>query len=138
MTEKSHVSLEQHVCVVCTMRYETGAILIDRRLRDSLDRHTVTGWGLCPEHRTLFEDGYIALVECNPDRSGNPSPGDLVKSDKAHRTGKVAHLKRDVFNGLFNVPRDDKLPCIFVEPGVIEQVQALAEESNSPDDPRIR
>ena len=39
--------------------------------------------------------------------------------------------KRDVFNGLFNVPRDDKLPCIFVEPGVIEQLQALAEEPKS-------
>jgi len=131
MNEKSHVSMELHVCLVCTMTYETGALLIDRRLRESLDRHTVTGWGLCPQHQALFDDGYIALVECDPEHSGNPSPGDLVKPDKAYRTGRLAHVKRDVFDRLFNVPRNDKLPCVFVEPGVIEKLQALAEESSA-------
>ncbi len=131
MTEKSHVSVEQHVCLVCTTRYETGAILIDRRLHDSLDRHTLTGWGLCPEHQVLFDEGYIAVVECDPERSGNPSQGDRVKPDKAYRTGKVAHVKQDAFDRLFNLPRDDKLACVFVEPGVIETLQALSEAPQS-------
>jgi len=48
MNDKSHVSLEQRVCLVCGTTFDTGAILLDKRLRQHLDRHTVTGWGLCP------------------------------------------------------------------------------------------
>ena len=51
MNDKSHVSLEQHVCLVCGTAFDTGAILLDKRLRASMERHTATGWGLCPEHQ---------------------------------------------------------------------------------------
>lgn len=51
MSDKSHVSLEQHVCLVCGARFDTGAVLLDRRLRASMEYQTVTDWGLCPEHR---------------------------------------------------------------------------------------
>lgn len=57
MDEKSHVSMEQHVCLVCGQLFDTGAILLDRRLRPSMEHHTVTGWDLCPEHRRLYEEG---------------------------------------------------------------------------------
>ncbi|SFE17291.1 hypothetical protein SAMN03159379_07464, partial [Variovorax sp. NFACC26] len=46
MDEKSHVSMEQHLCLVCGLGFDTGGILFDRRLRQSMQRHTVTGWGL--------------------------------------------------------------------------------------------
>jgi hypothetical protein len=82
MSEKSHVSLERHLCLVCGAEYDTGAILLDRRLRASLDRHTTTGWGLCPEHRRLCDEGFVALVECDPARSAvsRPRPTDLSRS----------------------------------------------------------
>ncbi|MGV7186984.1 ATPase [Xanthomonas axonopodis] len=124
MNEKSHVSLEQHVCLVCGSAFETGAILLDRRLRASLERHTATGWGLCPEHQQLFDAGFVALVECDPQRSGSPAT-DRVKPEQAYRTGRLAHLKREVFAEVFNVQIEDKQPCVFVEPGVIEQLQAM-------------
>lgn len=44
--EKSHVSLERHLCLVCGVGFETGAILLDRRLRARMQRHAATGWGL--------------------------------------------------------------------------------------------
>ena len=66
MNDKSHVSLEQHVCLVCGKAFETGAILRDKRRRASMERHTATGWGLCPEHQKLSDDGFVALLECDP------------------------------------------------------------------------
>ena len=36
MNDKSHVSLEQHVCLVCGTAFDTGAILLDKRLRASM------------------------------------------------------------------------------------------------------
>ena len=53
MSEKSHVSKERHLCLVCGTEYDTGTILLDRRLRACLDRHTITDWGLCAQHQQL-------------------------------------------------------------------------------------
>ena len=125
MNEKSHVSLEQHVCLVCGTRFDTGAVLLDRRLRASMERHTATGWGLCPEHQKLSDDGFVALVECDPQRSGSPAGGGRVKPEQAYRTGRLAHLKREAFAQVFDVPIAADQPCVFVEPGVIEQLQTM-------------
>lgn len=95
MNDKSHVSLEQHVCLVCGKAFDTGTILLDKRLRASMEHHTKTGWGLCPEHQKLADDGFVALVECDPQRSG--SPGGRLKPEQAYRTGRLAHLKHHVF-----------------------------------------
>jgi hypothetical protein len=129
MSEKSYVSMERHLCLVCGTEYDTGAILLDRRLRASLDRHTTTGWGLCPEHQRLFDNGFVALVECDPAKSGHPSSADRLKPDQAYRTGRVAHLKRDVFARVFGDPIDSKLSSVFVEPGVIEKLEAMVKKS---------
>ena len=128
MSEKSHVSMERCVCFVCGTEYDTGAILLDRRLRASLERYTITGWGLCPEHQRLYDDGFVGLVECDPAKSGHPSSADRLKPEQAYRTGRVIHLKRDAFARAFNVPIDAKLLFVFVEPGVIEKLQAMIQQ----------
>ena len=125
MNDKSHVSLEQHVCLVCGKAFDTGTILLDKRLRASMEHHTKTGWGLCPEHQKLADDGFVALVECDPQRSGSPAGGGRVKPEQAYRTGRLAHLKREAFAQVFNVPIAADQPCVFVEPGVIEQLQTM-------------
>lgn len=122
MNDKSHVSLEQHLCLVCGVAFDTGNLLLDRRLRASLEWHTTTGWGLCAEHRQRFEEGYVALVECDPQRSGSPAHQDRLPPDRVWRTGRLAHLKREVFAKVFNVSIGSRQPCVFVEPGVIEQL----------------
>ena len=126
MDEKSYVSMEQHLCVVCATPFDTGSILLDRRLRSSMKRHTTTGWGLCPEHERLHSEGFVALVECDPQRSGAPSGDGRMKSEQAYRTGRLAHLKRDAFARVFNVVIVADQPVVFVEPGVIERLQAMA------------
>lgn len=130
MSDKSHVSMEQHVCLVCGHPFDTGSLLLDRRFRATMVLRTTTCWGLCPEHQALFDDGYVALVECDPERSGIVSGGETVQPDEAYRTGPVAHFKREAFARVFNVALGDRQPCVFVEPGVIARLRALTEESS--------
>jgi len=129
MNDKSHVSMEQHVCLVCGVTFDTGVVLLDKRLRASMERRTKTGWGLCAEHQKLADDGFVALVECDPQRSG--SPGGSPKPEQAYRTGRLAHLKRHVFTTVFNVPIEANQPCVFVEPGVIAQLEAMVLSASS-------
>lgn len=124
MDDKSYVSLERRLCLVCGTPFDTGTLLLDKRLRASMKRHTTTGWGLCPEHQKLSDDGFVALVECDPQRSGSPAEGHL-KPEQAYRTGRLIHLRRTVFAKVFNVSIEDKQACVFVEPGVIEQLQTM-------------
>ena len=125
MDDKSHVSLEQQLCLVCGTAFDTGNILLDRRLRASMKHHTTTGWGLCAEHQKLSDDGFVTLAECDPERSGSPAGGGCVNPEQAYRTGRPAHRKRKVLTELFNVPITAEQPFVFVEPGVIEQLQAM-------------
>jgi len=122
MTNKSHVSLESHLCVVCGKPYDTGAILLDRRLRQSLEPHTMTGWGLCPEHQALHDQGWVALVECDPDRSEGPDPEGRIDPVKAYRTGRIAHVKREHVAKVIKVPIPADLPLVFVEPAVMDMM----------------
>ncbi|MDP9606202.1 hypothetical protein ABL840_18965 [Variovorax sp. NFACC27] len=57
-----------------------------------MKRHTVTGWNLCDAHRKLFDEGFVTLVECDPDRSGVPVDQDPVRPEQAWRTRWLAHL----------------------------------------------
>lgn len=127
MNEKSHVSLEQRVCLVCGTTFDTGSVLLDRRLRASMERHTATGWGLCAEHQRLFDDGYIALVECDPQRSGLPTAGDKLKPEQAYRTGRLAHVRREAFARLFNMEVRAGQACVFVDPEAIDWLHGITE-----------
>jgi hypothetical protein len=125
MNDKSHVSMEQHTCLVCAKTYDTGAILLDRTLRATLERHTMTGWGLCPEHEKFTQEGFIALVECDPDKSDTPDAQGNLKPWRVFRTGIVTFLKREAFLRLFEVPSPEQLPpCVFVEPAVTQLIKS--------------
>jgi hypothetical protein len=123
MNDKSHVSMEQHLCIVCLAEHDTGSILLDRRLRDSLKPKTTTGWGMCPACEQKRADGFIALVACDPAKS--EIAGDRVRDPGgAYRTGDIIHIKREAFAKVFNVPAPDKGVC-FVEPAVVDMLKKL-------------
>ena len=48
-----------------------------------------------------------------------------MKPEQAYRTGRLAHLRRAVFAQVFNVPIANGQACVFVEPGVIDQLQSM-------------
>ena len=127
MNDKSHVSMERCVCLICGIHYDTGAILLDRRLRASMERYMTTGWGLCPEHRKMHEQGYIALVECDLEKSEQLSADDRAKPEGMYRTGRIAHLKREVFIKLFKDTAEADRPCVFVDHAIIERLQRMVQ-----------
>ena len=121
MGTKSHVGMEQNVCPVCGKAFDTGTILLDRRLRNSLERKTVTGWSLCPEHAKLWEKGYIALVECDPEKS--QFSGGTIKPEDAFRKGRIVHIRKAVAARIFNVEMTS--PVAFVEPAVVDMLEEM-------------
>jgi hypothetical protein len=129
MNDKSHVSMERHVCLVCGIAFDTGSILLDKRLLAGMECHTTTGLGLCDEHQRMADEGFVALVECDPERSGAQSANGRMKLEHAYRTGRVMHLKREVFADVFNVPIEADRPIVFIEPGVIERLEAMRREA---------
>lgn len=131
MSDKSYVTMEQHVCLVCGTTYDTGSILLDRRLRKTFDHKTVTGNGLCPEHQKLYDEGYIALIEIDPMRSAASASG-YVKPEDAYRTGVITHMRRAAFSQVFNTSceRDGKmLPLIFVDAEVTAKLKSMMKEA---------
>lgn len=125
---KSHVSMETKQCLVCAKEFNVG-VLLDRRLRDSLESKTLTGYGLCDEHNELFEDEYIALIGI--DESKSTITNGNILPENAYRTGSVAHVKYSVLEGFFNVPINKSLPIIFVEDAVIDKLKECIIEDNS-------
>lgn len=121
--EKSHVTMEQHVCVVCGKPFDTGALLIDNRLRQVFDRHTKTGWGMCPEHQRLKDEGFIAFVGCDESKSPRMANGNMSPED-AYRTGTVLHMKRELAARIFNVPMPDH-GVAFCGEDVIQKLRSM-------------
>lgn len=124
---KSFVTMEQHVCAVCGVPFDTGNILMHKRLQPVFDSKTVTDVDLCPEHQKLFDAGYIALVECDESRS--TMSGNNINVLNAYRLGRVVHVKRNVFSQLFNVSVNDEAPMVFAQSDIIDHMIKLQEQA---------
>lgn len=121
--EKSYVTLEQHVCPVCLKTFDTGNLLLDDKLRDVFEKYTVTGYGLCEEHKKVVEDGYVILVEVRKR---------LQKGQDPYRTGNTAYLKRHVAKDIF--PDMDVQDVAFVEIGVLDKLREMLVVQDDKDD----
>ena len=111
MSDKSYVSIEKKQCPICGTLHDVG-ILLNKRLRDSMEQSTVTGYDLCPEHKELHEKGFIALVV----PAVSPTEGVTHLKVETARSGKYLHIKREVLKNIFvNVPADTiELPMLFI------------------------
>lgn len=125
--DKSHVTLEQKVCVVCGKVHDSGALLLDKRLRPRFDRYTVTGYDLCPEHEKLHKEGYLALVVIDPSKSGVGADGN-IKLEEAHRTGTVVHMKREAFAGIFGGEAPAN-PMVFIDIELAEKLEKMQKQT---------
>lgn len=100
---KSHVSMAVYECIQCGAYTPAESLLLDTRLRESLDHETVVGPNLCTEHR---EDGYIALAEV----------------ENEEYTGNVLHIRESAFPELLNTPIPDS-GLLYCHPDVIKELQ---------------
>lgn len=130
-SDKSYVTLAQRVCQVCGNTYDTGELLLDKRLRKKFDMHTTVGMGLCPACEKLHNDGYVALVGVDARKS--TITGGTITPENAHRTGHVAHMKREVFTGMFNLDEEPGV-MVFVDQAVMEMLQEKVKTAEGGED----
>jgi len=97
---KSHVSLEQKICIVTAKPYETNSLLLDRSLKNSLEKETITGWGFSPEVQEKIDEGFVALVEIDYEKSTKEDG--KITPEGAYRLGTIAYIKRDAFEKIFD------------------------------------
>lgn len=126
---KSHVAVVQQVCPVCTTRHDTGFAL-HKRLEPVLESPITEGWGMCPSCKKLHEEGYVALVACDADKSTKERDGS-VTLESAYRLGPLVHLKGDVWGAIFNAPLPPK-GMAFCELEVVELLKSKLGGSNEP------
>lgn len=118
---KSFVTLEQQVCIVCGNPFDTGSLLIDRRMSNRFEQRTITGRGMCPEHQALHDEGYVALVGIDPDKSD--THGGTVLEKGAYRTGNIMHVRRSAWSNIFDAPLPPG-PMAYVDDATIRHLQA--------------
>lgn len=120
--EKSHVSMEQKKCIICTKDYESGVILLDKKLKASMERHTLTGWGICPDCQAKIDESYFPLVVIDTAKSEITTSGN-IKSDSAWRTGEIIFLKKNVAEQIFTPMPKSEFTFIDIEDS--EKIKAI-------------
>lgn len=119
---KSYVSVEIVQCLTCCESRDKG-IILDTRLKSSLEAKTLTGYETCDTCQARMDEGYVALIAAN-----NPqvdSRDHITDPSKANTTGEVIWVPTEYFQQIFDVQvPDEKLA--FVE----AEVTRLIVESN--------
>ena len=95
---KSYVSLEEFICPILGIKHNDGAgVLLDTRLKPTMERTTVTGFKISKSAQDKLDAGYVALIEVS-----NTDLGDKLDNNKADRTGRLAWVKKEFANAIFN------------------------------------
>jgi hypothetical protein len=129
MSDKSYVSMEQLKCRVCGHDFDSGVILMDRRLRERFERHTLTGWGFCPECQKNIDDGFMALIGVD-EKQSVVQPGDTIKPENAHRTGNIAWIRIEAAKRIFGEDATQHGPMAFCEDEVIKVLKQRMEQAD--------
>lgn len=119
--EKSFVTMEQKMCPICGKEFDSGALLLDKRMSKKFDMKTTTGYQPCSVCQNKIDEGYIALVVADPKKS--TSTNGILKLENAYRTGEIIWMKRPVFNNMFNV--SENRPMVFIEPEVAFKLRSM-------------
>lgn len=128
--KKSYASLENRVCPVCGVQHDNDCgVLLDTRLKDSMEHTTVTGYGMCKEHADLWEKGFVALVVINASKSNVGDRANVVQED-VYRTGQIIHMAGYVFESMFN---QEKKPIVFIDEELAHQLEAMSIEGREGD-----
>jgi len=120
--EKSYVSLEQKLCIICGKKHDVG-VLLNKHLRNSLEMHTLTGYGNCPDCQTKVDENYVAAVEISNDGEGE---GNKIKTEDAIRTGNMVWIKKSLLDQMLNV--SITTPMIFITPDFTKMLEQLKEK----------
>lgn len=125
MSEKSYVGMAYKVCPITNEEWETGELLLDRRMKDSLEKKTIVGYGFCPEVQEKLDQGYVALVEIDPDKSGDATIlRQTMKMEDAYKTGRVAYLRKQIAKDMLGITTK----MSYIDPKMFEHLIELEQK----------
>lgn len=116
---KSYVSLEKKACPVCGRKHAVG-FLLDRRLKNSLESETVTGYDMCETCGEQINNGYLALICVK-----NDGEGQTLKMEEADRTGELAFIPREIATEIFNMPLKDDQNIVFIDEMALQNLKDM-------------
>lgn len=121
MAEKSYVGLGFTVCPFCGKENEENCVLLDTRMKNTLDKRNFMGFKLCEEHEKTAKD-YNGVCLFALDREGD--------NIKLHGPGLIMAL--DTFHKCFDTEHDPKPGnCVELEVSLFDKVQADAESAGA-------
>lgn len=109
MSELSHVSMAVHYCPYCQKNHPTGDIILDRRLKRSLQRETATGMSLCPSCKKVLEDQDGILIV-----------GATRKGLNTRFDGSILGLKADAVRDILGEQYITESRIVFAEPEAVK------------------
>lgn len=116
---KSYVGMGHDSCPICGVEHNE-VVLINKRLRDTLERRQVVGISICPECTAKINDDYVALVSIDESKSNAP-----YTPMSAYRTGNVLWIKRDAWGKVFSEPAPRAFG--YCDDDVIEMLAGFSE-----------
>ncbi len=115
--------MEQQQCPARGKLHETGAILMDRHMRNSFPgQYTCTGFGFCPDCQKRIDEGYVILIEV----TNKPTcASQNMKVEEANRTGRVCYLKKQVAREIFGMETE----MAFIDPKAFALLEKLGQQA---------
>lgn len=113
---------QAHTCSVCGRTFTTGTKFVGPGLFPFTRPRPTDELSVCPEHRTLYEHGFIAIVELDR-RFLDLEP--TVRADPRYLTAIrcVSHLRRDLIDRLWDRKLDRATIALYVGPGGTRDLQ---------------
>ena len=131
MSEKSHVSLSQKICLVCGKELADG-VLLHKQLRKTLEPVTFNGYSFCAEHQAEIDQGNVFLIEA----SIPSTDAEKMSLMAAQRTGRVLRVAREVLKHTLKqgIVTDNSPPFIFAEVSLINELITWFNQTPTEDD----
>jgi len=105
--KKNSIGVALLKCPICG---EGGEIIMNTRLSTYLakkveDMNGKTGHHPCSKCQDIIDGGNVFVIEIDPAKSSGDKNSNTMKPSDAYRTGRIAGVRGDAFEKVFNTQR---------------------------------
>ena len=118
---KSHVGMGFYICPATGNKLESTEILLDKRLKASLEPENFMGWKLSPEVQEQIDNGFVCLIVIDEEKSTGHKPHEVW------RTGDVVYMKLEAAQQAYG---DEVKDLAFISEASFEDIKKLNDELN--------
>jgi len=131
----SYVGIETAICPICCKTHtpSDAAVLLHKRMCNVFPpsgKAEPSSNKLCEEHLKLYEDNFVALIGCDPEKSQVNDGGKVSKLGDEYRTGLVMHIRSETLLDIVDTDiygeDGELLPFMFCDDEVIRKLAQIA------------